>query len=260
MRSDGKRIYGTVPTPYTRSDFERDHVEITGCDLRELVRDAYGLSLPQGLGQTQYRAGPLPDHECDAVVGASQLGSRGFFEGDELTYALDADYIFGRSVKLRVTRTETEQRLWMEVPWYDHTPEQQNLLLAVHRTREQSWADWTIERTHDWLVSQPRGAIVLVEDSAAGERFGADLELLIGRTVLVGNATGQCMFGGSKLLVHHWGDTEARLHGIVSEGLWLYDTEVHGSRWLTFDQAQAACRAGDQAVFRTGGIRADIAS
>jgi hypothetical protein len=92
------------------------YIDITGCDRRTLIREAYALSRPQGMGFLHFTPGPLPEDQVEFLV-----TSRGF-DG------LSLDYVNGRAVKLWV-KSEAD-RDYLPVRWYDHTPDQLRDLLS----------------------------------------------------------------------------------------------------------------------------------
>lgn len=90
-----------------------NHIEITGCDLVALVKKAYALSRPQGLGFLQHREGELSDADAQQIVDSPR--------------GINMDHVHGRAVKFRV-RTEGD-RLFVQDSWYDHTDAQLRELL-----------------------------------------------------------------------------------------------------------------------------------
>lgn len=94
-----------------------DYLEITGVDLPALVKAAYSLSQPQGMGVMHFVEGDLPDQE------AIQIAAR----ADERY--LNVDYLHGRAVKLSVFREDG--RLFIQKRWYDHTVAQLAQLLTA---------------------------------------------------------------------------------------------------------------------------------
>lgn len=92
-------------------------IDITGADLRELVKAAYDVSQPQGAGFIHYTPGPLSDEEADEIIQRSKGGNE----------AVYMDYVKGRSVKLGVITKDG--RLYIHDRWYDHTPGQLASLL-----------------------------------------------------------------------------------------------------------------------------------
>lgn len=94
-------------------------LDITGVDLGELVRGAYDLSIPAGLGDLHYTPGGLSDDEVEVILG-NCLGV-GY---NHLAVALD--YVKGRGCKMNVFKGEGEEegRLYIERNWFDHTDKQ----------------------------------------------------------------------------------------------------------------------------------------
>ena len=99
-------------------EIRQDKIDITGIDLRKLVKEAYNLSQPQGLGFIHFQPGPLPEEDVNEIL------SR--FEDDE-RYAVSMDYVRGRAVKLHVW--QEGDRLFTDARWYDHSDAQLRLLL-----------------------------------------------------------------------------------------------------------------------------------
>jgi hypothetical protein len=76
-------------------------------DLRALVKKAYDLSRPQGLGFLHYREGDLDDALVDEIL------SR-----DRDRCAFSTDYVQGRAVKFSVYRDD--DGLYVGARWFDH--------------------------------------------------------------------------------------------------------------------------------------------
>ena len=89
---------------------ENTDIEVTGVDLRELVRAAYDLSRPQGLGFLHFQQGSLTDEEVDALVKPPPYGRT----------LVSLDYVKGRACKFAVWADENGKR-WIRGDWYDHT-------------------------------------------------------------------------------------------------------------------------------------------
>lgn len=90
-----------------------NHIEITGCDLIALVKKAYALSRPQGMGFLHFREGELSDEDAQQIVN----NPRG----------IDLDYVHGRAVKFWVQKEG--DRLFVQNSWYDHSDSQLRELL-----------------------------------------------------------------------------------------------------------------------------------
>ena len=98
-------------------------IDITGCDLVALVKKAYELSKPQGMGHLQFREGPLTDEQAKFLI------------RETTRYPIDLDYVAGRAVKL-TARYNDEGKLMIPASWYDHTDDElSQLLQAVGVTR-----------------------------------------------------------------------------------------------------------------------------
>ena len=125
-------------------------IEITGCDLRSFVQDAYRLSQPQGLGWLHYQPDDLTDEDLDQLVDP-QFQWPG--------HAVSMDYVNGRAVK-RTVRKEDDGRLTMPSWWYDHTDDAYRALCVKHETGNR-WAELTAHveccDTPDLLVNSLAG-------------------------------------------------------------------------------------------------------
>ena len=104
-------------------------VEITGIDLGLLIREAYALSRPQGMGLLHYSEGPLPDREVEEILGT--------IDGS----GLHMDYVLGRSIKMNVfpfkmgrpgsaSQPFLDGRKYTYDSWHDHSPRQLAELLG----------------------------------------------------------------------------------------------------------------------------------
>lgn len=89
-------------------------------DLSDLLRRAFDMSRPQGLGYLHHRPEPLTDAEADLC-----------FEGGPV--AASADYIRGRSVKLTVWRRKDAPGYEVHDHWFDHSDTAWAELLAPYR-------------------------------------------------------------------------------------------------------------------------------
>jgi len=96
-------------------------IDLTGVNLVALVKQAYALSQPRGLGRLAYEPDVLSDADAQALIDRSQSAS----------IAVSLDYVKGRGVKLVVFRRDG--RLEIQDAWYDHTTAQLTALLACVR-------------------------------------------------------------------------------------------------------------------------------
>lgn len=110
-----------IPRIVRRSNFSEGpmFMDVTGIDLRELVKLAYDGSVPVGLGFMHAKAGSLTEDEISGIV---DRGAK-----DPLCW-VDMDYVIGRCCKMSVFRFQssstdglTEDSKLMQVYWYDHT-------------------------------------------------------------------------------------------------------------------------------------------
>lgn len=98
-------------------------IDITGCDMRALVKAAYDLSRPQGMGMLHFQPGQMQDEDADLLL-AGAFRPTGY-------NALYLDYVKGRAVKLNVYRDVENGNLYVYRDWYDHSPTDMNLLMAA---------------------------------------------------------------------------------------------------------------------------------
>ena len=87
-------------------------IDVTGADLRVLVKSAYRRSVPVGMGYLHFRPGELSDADTDTILNNPPRGN------PELV--LSMDYVHGRGVKMHVVK-RGEQML-IEDEWFDHSP------------------------------------------------------------------------------------------------------------------------------------------
>jgi len=78
-------------------------------DLSAVVRAAYELSVPQGLGFLHFQPGNLTDEQVASIVNRKSYGD----------IVLYMDYVLGRAVKLTVFRDESGMH-YVPDRWYDH--------------------------------------------------------------------------------------------------------------------------------------------
>lgn len=122
-------------------------IEVTGVDLRSMLRHAYRLSSPQGLGFLHARDGELDDETVESIVSRD--------DGNKWT-ALSTDYVHGRSMKFHVRRYD--ERLYIQRQWYDHSRSQlAELLSSVGLSPDligKADAEWNehLEREVDFTV------------------------------------------------------------------------------------------------------------
>lgn len=92
-------------------------IEVTNLNLVDLVKKAYLLSKPQGMGFLHYMEGDeLSDIEATNLI-----------DYGNPCIAVSMDYVKGRSCKFAVFNNEG--KLFIEDIWYDHSPEDLDKLL-----------------------------------------------------------------------------------------------------------------------------------
>lgn len=89
-------------------------IDVTGVNTVELVKKAYELSRPQGMGMMHFDPTPLTDKEAKSLI--AKDGS------------ISLDYVRGRACKFNVSNQDG--KLSMRSPWYDHTDQHLVDLLA----------------------------------------------------------------------------------------------------------------------------------
>lgn len=92
-------------------------IDVSGCDVRELVRAAYDLSVPQGLGFLHYTPDSLSEEEIDEILAMPSMAH----------CLVNMDYVKGRACKFNVW--QEGESLQIANPWYDHTDAQLTELL-----------------------------------------------------------------------------------------------------------------------------------
>ena len=89
-------------------------IDVTGVNMVELVKKAYELSRPQGMGMLHYQPDPLTDEEAKALI--SEDGT------------VSLDYVKGRSCKFNIFNRDGKFEI--RDSWYDHTDQHLVDLLA----------------------------------------------------------------------------------------------------------------------------------
>lgn len=93
-------------------------VYVTPEQVPALVRAAYDLSVPVGLGFLHFRPGPMTDDLLRQVLAQVKDAV------DYSTAILYMDYVAGRCCKFGVFTEQETGRFYIENPWFDHTEEQ----------------------------------------------------------------------------------------------------------------------------------------
>lgn len=87
-----------------------------GADLVALVKGAYALSRPQGMGFLHFSEGDLTDDQARGLI------------RDESRTPVSLDYVAGRAVKFTVFRENG--KLFVDRTWFDHSEREYRELLA----------------------------------------------------------------------------------------------------------------------------------
>lgn len=90
--------------------------------LEDVIREAYDLSKPQGLGYFHAKEGPLSDEEIAVIISReSHVGAGPIVAG--------MDYVLGRAVKMCIRKEPDTDHLYIYSNWYDHSRYSLELLL-----------------------------------------------------------------------------------------------------------------------------------
>jgi hypothetical protein len=90
-------------------------IDVSKLDLIEIVKAAYDLSRPVGLGYLHYDPEPLINEEAADLINL------------ESKKVVALDYVRGRAVKFRVFKENN--KLYIKDTWYDHTKQDLEELL-----------------------------------------------------------------------------------------------------------------------------------
>ena len=94
---------------------DSDMIEVTGIDLRRLIKAVYAESVPQGMGFLHAQEGPMSDDVVEHIMAKCNVYPKG-----QKGCVVNLDYVMGRSVKFSVFQDE-EEKLWVRKFWYDHS-------------------------------------------------------------------------------------------------------------------------------------------
>lgn len=97
-------------------------VDFTGCSRLDLVKWAYELSAPKGLGFLAHESGPLPEVDALEIIGRYP---------DDHSVVLSMDYVKGRAVKFNLMRRDIYSAEFLPdgvewyamANWFDHSDE-----------------------------------------------------------------------------------------------------------------------------------------
>jgi hypothetical protein len=90
----------------------KNMIDISSANLKDIMKHAYELSQPQGLGFLHYTEGPLDDETIDNYLE---------HYSDNPRIALYLDYVHGRACKLTVFRGEDGEGFFINNEWIDHS-------------------------------------------------------------------------------------------------------------------------------------------
>lgn len=93
-------------------------IEVTAAKPIDLVKAAYALSAPQGLGFLHAKEGELSDADAQGILDRARPGGR---------IIASMDYVHGRACKFTLFR-EGEKHFIRE-NWFDHSPAHVDALL-----------------------------------------------------------------------------------------------------------------------------------
>jgi len=86
----------------------KNKIEITGSNLVDVVKAAYDLSSPQGLGVIHFEEGGLTDEEAQSLIDVTS------------SIPVRMDYVKGRACKFTVWKDE-DGKLFIRDQWFDHS-------------------------------------------------------------------------------------------------------------------------------------------
>lgn len=101
------------------------YIKVTGAEPKELVKAAYNLSQPQGMGFMHFEHGSLTDEEAGELVNHDKQPT-----AEWPSAIVSMDYVKGRSCKFYVMK-DINGDLWIKKNWYDHSETQLNKLLEI---------------------------------------------------------------------------------------------------------------------------------
>lgn len=78
--------------------------------LVEVVKAAYDLSHPIGMGIIHYREGSLTDEQAQSLI-----------DLDHKRHVVNMDYVVGRCVKMSVFKDQQTEQFFIHKSWYDHS-------------------------------------------------------------------------------------------------------------------------------------------
>ena len=95
-------------------------IDITGKDLKVLIKKAYDLSVPKGMGFLHFAAGGISDDLVNHII---ENGKK------DPDCAVEMDYVGGRCCKFDVSKEGN--KLLIPDKWFDHTDEEYKELLSA---------------------------------------------------------------------------------------------------------------------------------
>lgn len=102
-----------------------DMIEVTSIDLKELIKAAYKLSRPQGMGFVHFEEGELDKDSINKIIDKTNNDY----------CALSMDYVKGRAVKLTVFKEDG--KLFIPNRWFDHSEEDLINLITMATTSKE---------------------------------------------------------------------------------------------------------------------------
>lgn len=91
---------------------------VDAAKIDDIIKEAYNLSRPQGMGYLHFKDGELPDDELQHIK--ETIRHQG-------TTYLSMDYILGRAVKLTIYQELSH--FYIQNSWYDHSEDDLQELL-----------------------------------------------------------------------------------------------------------------------------------
>ena len=95
-------------------------IDVSASTPLELVKAAYALSRPQGLGVIHAVDGPLSEADAQAILDEQPPGGR---------LVASMDYVHGRACKFTIYRHD--EKMWIRGRWFDHSNHRLAQLLEI---------------------------------------------------------------------------------------------------------------------------------
>jgi len=98
----------------------KSFIDVSSCSIEQLVKTAYDLSVPVGMGLYHFSPDPMSDDLFHETMEQCTHRNR-----------ISLDYVKGRQVKFTIWMDPDAQKHYIRPQWYDHTTE--NLVVLLTR-------------------------------------------------------------------------------------------------------------------------------